>query len=88
MAKYKKVRTHDTIKYTSSSDEKCDDDDDDIDYSNLFKGLDRSKVDKINELIDAINEKDRLLEKQEDLLYEEHDKIVEIEMSCFRNQEE
>jgi hypothetical protein len=35
-----------------------------------FKGLNRSKVDKINELIDALNEKDRLLEKQEDLLYE------------------
>jgi hypothetical protein len=33
-----------------------------------FKGLNRSKVDKINELIDALNEKDRLLEKQEDLL--------------------
>jgi hypothetical protein len=32
------------------------------------KGLNRSKVDKINELIDALNEKDRLLEKQEDLL--------------------
>jgi N-acetylglutamate synthase-like GNAT family acetyltransferase len=52
---------------------------DDIDYSGLFKGLDRSKVDKINELIDALNEKDRLLEKQEDLLYEEHDKFVEVE---------
>jgi hypothetical protein len=43
----------------------------------LFKGLDRNKIDKINELIDALNEKDRLLEKQEDLLYEEHDKFVE-----------
>ena len=60
MAKEKKVRTHDTPKYTSSSDVECDDD---VDYSNLFKGLDRSKVDKINELIDALNEKDRLLEK-------------------------
>jgi hypothetical protein len=47
MAKENKVRTHDTPKYTSSSDEECDDDDD-IDYSNLFKGLDRSNVDKIN----------------------------------------
>jgi hypothetical protein len=60
MAKEKKVRTRDT----SFGDEECDDDDDDIDYSNLFKGLDRSKVDKIIELIDALNEKDRLLEKQ------------------------
>jgi capsule polysaccharide export protein KpsE/RkpR len=43
--------------------------------------LDRSKVDKINELIDIFNEKDRLLEKQEDLLYKEHDKVVEVEKS-------
>jgi hypothetical protein len=78
MAKNKKVCTRDTPKYTSSSDEECDDD---VDYSNLFKGLDRSKVHKINELIDALNEKDRLLEKQEDLLYEEHDKVVEVEKS-------
>ncbi|KAL5683753.1 hypothetical protein ACJX0J_010138, partial [Zea mays] len=33
-----------------------------------------NKIDKINELIDALNEKNILLEKQEDLLYEEHDK--------------
>jgi hypothetical protein len=71
VAKEKKVCTRDAPKYTSSSDEECDDDD--VDYSNLFKGLDRSKVDKINELIDALNEKDKLLEKV---------------ISCFRNQEE
>jgi hypothetical protein len=78
MAKEKKVRTRDTPKYTSSSDE---DSDDDVDYSDVFKGLDRTKVDKINELIDALNEKDRLLEKQEDILYEEHDKLVNVEKS-------
>jgi hypothetical protein len=38
-------------------------------------------VDKINELIDALNEKDRLLEKQEDILYEEHDKFVSVQKS-------
>jgi hypothetical protein len=54
------ISLSDTPKYTSSSDEESDDD---VDYSDLFKGLDRSKVDKINELIDALNEKDRLLEK-------------------------
>jgi hypothetical protein len=74
MAKEKKVRTRDTPKYTSSSDEESDNDD--VDYSDLFKGLDRTKVDKVNELIDVLNEKDRLLEKQEELLYEEHDKLV------------
>jgi hypothetical protein len=76
MAKEKKVHTRDTPKYTSSIDEESNND---IYYSVLFKGLDRSKVDKINELIDTLNEKDRLLEKQEDILYEEHDKLVNAE---------
>jgi hypothetical protein len=67
MAKEKKVRTRDTPKYTSSIDEESSDDE--VDYTDLFKGLDRAKVDKINELIDALNEKeDRLLERQEDIL--------------------
>jgi hypothetical protein len=74
MAKEKKVSTQNTIKYASSSD-------DEIDYTSLFKGLDRTKIDKINELIDALNNKNRLLEKQEDLLYEEHDKFVDAQNS-------
>jgi hypothetical protein len=79
MAKEKKVCVQDTPKYTSSSDEESSDDE--VDYSSLFKGLDRAKVEKINELIDALNEKDRLLEKQEDILYEEHDKFVSVQKS-------
>jgi hypothetical protein len=78
MAKEKKVHTQDTPKYTSSSDEELSDDDE-IDYIDLFKGLDRSKVDKLNELIDALNEKGRLLEKQEYILYEEHDKFISVQ---------
>jgi hypothetical protein len=79
MAKEKKVRTWDTPNYTSSSDEESSDDE--VDYTDLFKGLDRAKVDKINELIDDLNEKDRLLERQEDILYEEHDKFVSVQKS-------
>jgi hypothetical protein len=79
MAKEKKVCTRDSTTYDSSSDDESSDEE--IDYSSLFKGLDRNKIDKINELIDALNEKDRLLEKQEDLLYEEHDKFVEAQKS-------
>jgi hypothetical protein len=79
MAKEKKVRIRDTPKYSSSSDEESSDDE--VDYSELFKGLDRGKLEKINELIDALNEKDRLLEKQEDILYEEHDKFVSVQKS-------
>jgi hypothetical protein len=79
MAKDKKVSVRDTPKYTTSSDD--DSSDDEVDYSSLFKGLDRAKVEKINELIDALNAKDRLLEKQEDILYEEHDKFVSVQKS-------
>jgi hypothetical protein len=79
MAKEKKVCIRDTPKYMSSSGEETSDDE--VDYTELFKGLDRNKVDKINELIDALNEKDRLLEKQEDILYEEHDKFISVQKS-------
>jgi hypothetical protein len=79
MAKEKKVRVRDIPKYTSSSEEESSDDE--VDHSCLFKGLDRAKVEKINELIDALNEKDRLLEKQEDILYEEHDKFISVRKS-------
>jgi hypothetical protein len=79
MAKEKKVHVRDTPKYTSSSDEESSDDE--VDYSSLFKGLDRANVEKINKLIDALNEKDRLLEKQEDILHEDHDKFVSVQKS-------
>jgi hypothetical protein len=79
MAKEKKVSTRNTISYASSSDDESSDDE--VDYASLFKGLDRTKIDKINELIDALNENYRLLEKQEDLLYEEHDKFVNVQKS-------
>jgi hypothetical protein len=79
MAKEKKLSVRETPKYTTSSDD--DSSDDEVDYSSLFKGLDRAKVEKINELIDALNEKDRLLERQEDILYEEHEKFVSVQKS-------
>jgi hypothetical protein len=79
MAKQKKVSVRETPKYSTSSDE--DSSDDEVDYTSLFKGLDRAEVEKINELIDALNEKDRLLERQEDILYEEHDKFVTVQES-------
>jgi hypothetical protein len=79
MAKEKKVNAKETPKYSTSSDE--DSSDDEVDYTSLFKGLDRAKVEKINELIDALNEKDRLLERLEDILYEEHDKFVSVQKS-------
>jgi hypothetical protein len=80
MARENKVSARNISTYASSSEDESSDDDE-IDYSCLFKGLDRTKVDKINELIDALNDKNRLLEKQEDLLYEEHDKFVSAQNS-------
>ena len=80
MAKEKKVCTRNNTAYASSSEDESSNDDD-IDYSCLFKGLDRTNIDKINELIDALNDKNRLLEKQEDLLCEEHDKFVSAQNS-------
>jgi hypothetical protein len=53
MTKEKKVRIRDSPKYSSSSDE--DSSDDVVDYTDLFEGPDRANVDKINELIDALN---------------------------------
>jgi hypothetical protein len=44
MAKEKKVNVRDTSKYTTSSDD--DSSGDEVDYTDLFKGLDRAKVDK------------------------------------------
>ena len=43
MAKEKKVCIRNTPKYTSSSDEETSDDE--VDYTDLFRGLDRTKVD-------------------------------------------
>jgi hypothetical protein len=52
MVKEKKVHIRDSPKYSSSSDEESSDDE--VDYSSLFKGLYRAKVEKFNELIDAL----------------------------------
>ena len=75
MAKEKQVFSRDTPKYTSSSDESSDDEED---YNNLFKGLDRFKIDKTNELINSINENNEHIKKQQDLLFDEHDKFVNV----------
>jgi hypothetical protein len=52
-----------------------------------FIGLVKSKIDKINELINSINEKNELLEKQEDLIYDEHDKLVNVEKDLAKELE-
>jgi hypothetical protein len=64
--KKKKVHSRDTPKYTTSDDEGSSSDIED-DLTSLFANLTKNQKQKINELIESINEKDDLLECQEDL---------------------
>jgi hypothetical protein len=73
-SKKKKVHSRDTPKYTTSDDEGSSSDDDDL--TSLFANLTREQNKKINELIETINEKDDILECQEDLLIKENKKFV------------
>jgi hypothetical protein len=68
--KNKKVHSTDTPKYTTSDDEGSSSDDHD-DLTSLFANLTKDQKKRINELIESINEKDDLLECQEDLLIKE-----------------
>jgi hypothetical protein len=73
----KKVHSRDTPKYTTSNDEGSSSDDND-DLTSLFANLTKDQKKKINELIESINEKDDLLECQEDLLVKDNKKFVKL----------
>jgi chromosome segregation ATPase len=75
--KKKKVHSRDTPKYTTSDDEGSSSDNED-DLTSLFAYLTKDQKKKINELIESINEKDDLLECQEDLLVKENKKFVKL----------
>jgi hypothetical protein len=75
--KKKKVHSRDTPKYTTSDDDGSSSDNED-DLTSLFANLTKSQKQNINELIESINEKDDLLECQEDLLVKENKKIVKL----------
>jgi hypothetical protein len=76
-SKRKKVHSRDTPKYTTSDDEGSSSDDHD-DLTSLFANLTKDQKKKINELIETINEKDDILECQEDLLVKENKKFVKL----------
>jgi hypothetical protein len=76
-SKKKKVHSIDTPKYTSSDDEGSSSDNDD-DLTSLFANLTKDQKKKINELIETINEKDDILECQEDLLVKKNIKFVKL----------
>jgi hypothetical protein len=71
--KKKKVQSRTTPKYTTSSDEGSSSDSED-DLMSLFANLNMEQKKKLNELIETINEKDDLLEIQEDFLIKENKK--------------
>jgi hypothetical protein len=80
-SKKKKVHYRETSKYTTSDDEgSCSDNDDDL--TSLFANLTKDQKKKINELIKTINEKDDILEYQEDLLVKENKKFVKLKDAC------
>jgi hypothetical protein len=75
--KKKKVHSRSTPKYTTSEDEGSSSDNED-DLISLFANLNMDQKKKLNELIETINEKDGLLECQEDLLVKENKKFVKL----------
>jgi hypothetical protein len=75
--KKKKVQSRDTPKYTTSDDEGSSSDDND-NLTSLFANLTKDQKKRINELIESINEKDDLMECQEDLLVKENKKFVRL----------
>jgi transcription initiation factor IIF auxiliary subunit len=78
--KRKKVHSRDTPKYTTSDYQGSSSDNED-DLTFLFANLTKDRKKKINELIESINEKDDLLECQEDLLVKENKKNVKLKIA-------
>jgi hypothetical protein len=71
--KKKKVQARTTRKYTTSSDEGSSSDDED-NLLSLFANLNMQQIEKLNELIGVIHEKDELLDSQEEFLIKEKQK--------------
>jgi flagellin-like hook-associated protein FlgL len=78
--KKKKVQSRTTPKYTTSIDEGSSSDSED-DLMSLFANLNMEQKKKLNELIETINERDDLLESQEDFLIKENKKHVKVKIA-------
>jgi hypothetical protein len=81
--KKKKVHSRATPKYTTSSDEGSSSDSEDS-LMSLFANLNMDQKKKLNELIEAINEKDELLDSQEYFLIKENKKFVKLKNVMLR----
>jgi hypothetical protein len=73
--KKKKVHSRATPKYTTSSDEGSSSDSEN-NLMSLFANLNMDQKKKLNELIEAINEKDELLDSQDDFLIKEKKSLL------------
>jgi hypothetical protein len=71
----KKVHSRANPKYTTFSDEGSSSYNGD-DLLSLFANLNMEQKKKLNELIETINEKDNILESQEDLLVKENKNLL------------
>jgi hypothetical protein len=78
--KKKEVYSRYTLNYTTSDDEGSSNEKSD-DVSSLFANLTIEQKEKINELIKSINEKDEVLECQEDLHVKENKIFVKLKDS-------
>jgi hypothetical protein len=76
-SKQNKVHSRATPKYTTSNDEGSSSENED-DLIVLFANLSMEQKKKLNELIEAIHEKDELLDSQEDFLIKENKKHVKV----------
>jgi hypothetical protein len=76
-SKNKKVHSKDIPKYTTSDAEGSSSDNED-DLTSLFANFTKEQKKKINELVETINEKDDILECQEDLLVKENKKFAKL----------
>jgi hypothetical protein len=76
--KKKKVHSRATPKYTTSSDEGSSSDNEDDLLALFIANLSMDQKKKLNELIETINEKDNLLESQDDFLIKENKKFVKL----------
>jgi hypothetical protein len=78
-------------KYTTSDDESTSssssENDNDIDMTAILKNLDKNATAKFNELMEELNEKNDLLEKQEDLLILEKKRNLELKELITKQEE-
>jgi hypothetical protein len=78
-------------KYTTSDDESTSssssENDNDIDMIAMLKNLDKDAIAKFNELMEELNEKNDLLEKQEDLLILEKKRNLELKELITKQEE-